>query len=190
MKNKDNFDSSFERVSLKPGDEISAFYRELRRDVCNTTIVLERTDGKKIGTSFPTESLEAEIIRKALRCVKRGIKIRILRLADPKAPIRVLKIPNLHSKKGTRYLRVASIERLEPFTPPGKPPETGLDIVLNIVENRETIVAVVYQKEGSWEIECNRMKHFGKPEENLLSHARDSCKQKTLLEKLRCCIPA
>lgn len=76
---------------------------------------------------------------------------------DSKVPLSVQKFYNLRSKKLTLYLDVVTGERLEKLREPGKSLQTGVTKALDIVDGRETIVAVV----NHGQFQCNKMKNMG-----------------------------
>lgn len=62
-------------VGLKTGEEIVAIYKKMETDASGTTVTLELIGGKTIAVFFVGGSIEQSILRRALRCVKRGIKM-------------------------------------------------------------------------------------------------------------------
>lgn len=146
-------------VSLRANEGIVGIYKRLQTNVSGTTVTLELTGGNIVETSFVSGSIEQSIIRKALCRVKRGMKIGIRKLDDPKMPIIVEKFYNKRTSELTLYINVVTGERLEKLREPGKPLQTGVVKALDIVEGRETIVAVVSQGH----IRCNKMQNIGKP---------------------------
>ena len=144
-------------VGLKTGEEIVGIYKRMETDAFGTTVTLELIGGKTIAVCFVSGSIEQSILRKALRCVKRDINIGILKLNDSKVPLTVQKFYNLRSKKLTLYLDVVTGDRLEKLREPGKPLQTGVTKALDIVDGRETIVAVVNHDK----FQCNKMKNMG-----------------------------
>ncbi len=145
-------------ASLKTEEEIVGIYKRLETNASGTTVTLEMIGGKTIVASFVSGSIEQSIIRKALCRVKRGMKIGIRKLDDPKMPIIVEKFYNKRTSELTLYINVVTGERLEKLREPGKPLQTGVVKALDIVEGRETIVAVVSQGH----IRCNKMQNIGK----------------------------
>ena len=155
-----DFENSIKRISLKTGDGIVGYYRKLQTDACGSKVILELTSGNEVEVSFSKGSIEEGIIRKALCRVKRGVKMGIRKLDDPKIPITVEKFLNKRAKKLTLYVTVDTGKRLEKLQEPGKKLLTAIVKALDIVEGRETIVAVVSQGH----IRCNKMQNIGKPD--------------------------
>jgi len=145
-------------ISLKTGDEIIGLYKKLQKDGNKINLVLELADRSIVQTPFLKGSVEAEIMQKALCCVKHGVKIGIQKYNDSKSPICVKKFRNLRSKKWTIYVDVGDYERLNPFLEPGKKLSTAVTKLLDIIENKLTIVAILYKNS----VHCNKMQDIGK----------------------------
>ena len=108
----------------------------MHTNVSGTTVTLELTGGNIVETSFVSGSVEQGIVRKALCRVKRGMKIGIRKLDDPKTPIIVEKFYNKRTSRLTLYVDVVTGERLEKLREPGKPLRTGVVKALDIVERQ------------------------------------------------------
>jgi len=145
-------------INLKTGDEIIGLYKKIEKEGNKINLVLELADRSIIECSFLKGSVEAEIIREALCCVKHGVRIGIKKYNDSKSPICVTKFRNLRSKKRTIYVDIDDYERLDPFLEPGKKPSTAVTKLLDIIENKLTIVAVLYNNS----FRCNKMQNIDK----------------------------
>jgi len=165
--------------SLKTGEEIIGLYKKLQTDACSTNLVLELPNGNKVQISFAKGSTEAKIIHDALFRVKHDMKLGILKLNDPKTPIRIQKFPNLRTKHLTIYLYVSDYERLEPYQEPGKRISTAVTKMLDIIENKQTIVAVIIESR----VQCNKMQNIGKTDRFYCSNLGATASKEFCLEK-------
>jgi len=147
------------KISLRPEEEVVGFYKKLLTTTNNIVVALQSSNGKDMEVSFPIESKEAEIVRKSFRFIGIGEKVGILRIANESNPISVRKVRQVSSKKGTFYIDKKLYAKLEKYQEPGKSIVTAIQKVLDIAENRETVVAVINQGV----INCNKMKHLPEP---------------------------
>lgn len=166
-------------VSLKTGEEIIGLYKKLQIDAFSTNLVLELAGASLVQISFAKGSIEAKIIHDALFCVKHNVKMGILKLNDPKMPIRVQKFRNLRSKHLTIYLDVRDGERLEPYQEPSKRISTAVVKLLDIVENKQTIVAVITESQ----VQCNKMQEIGRTGRFYCSNLGATTNKEFCLEK-------
>jgi hypothetical protein len=149
--------ASPEEISLKTGVEVMGVYKELQKDGNQINLVIELANRRKVQVSFPKESAEAENIQKALRCVKHGVKIKIIKQNDSEKSIHIEKIPNRKSKEWTIYVGSHDFKRLFPFIEPGKKLSTAVTKILEIIENKQLIIVGVTKTK----LCCNQMQNIG-----------------------------
>lgn len=166
-------------VSLKTGEEIIGLYKKLQTDAFSTNLVLELPNCIKIQISCAKGSTEARIIHDSLCRVKHNVKLGILKLEDPTTPIRIQKFPNLRTKQLTIYLNVSDWERIEPYQEPSKKISTAVTRLLDIIENKQTIVAVIIKTQ----VQCNKMQGIGKPDKFYCSNLGATTNKQFCLEK-------
>lgn len=167
------------KAYLEAKEEIVGIYRKMQTDPSGTTLTLELDRGKMRAIFLPNGSIEQVIIRKALRCVKRGLRLGIRRLNDPNMPIMIQKFYNLKSKELTFYIDVVTGERLEKLREPGKPLQTSVVKALDIIDGRETVVAVVNQDQ----LRCNKMKNMGETDRFYCTMLQASICKRYCMEK-------
>lgn len=141
---------------LKPEEEVVGFYKMLRITNDGIVVILKSGSDKKLEICFPSQLVRPEILQKKFDSIKIGQKIGILRVPYSKPPIRIRKIRHGKNKRATIYVGVKLYARLEKYQEPGESIDTGIEKLLGIAENRETLVVVMNQGE----ISCNKMKHL------------------------------
>lgn len=156
---QNNTQQRIEKVLLRPEEEVTAFFKKLKTTTDTLALILQLSTGKEIELSFPIESTEAKIIRKKFRSINVDQKIAVLRLTDVKTPILIRKIRHGKNKKETIYIDVKLYAKLEKYQEPGKSIVTAIEKLVDIVENRETVVAVYNQGD----IVCNKMQQLQEP---------------------------
>jgi hypothetical protein len=171
-------------ISLRTGEEIVGFYRELQKDAESINLVLELTEGSLVQICFPKGSFEADIVRTALFRVKHNVKLRILKLDDEKTPIRFTKMLNLSTKDHSIYADKHTVERLEAYCEPGilnprKRISNAISRTLDMIENKQIIVVVLINNR----FQCNKMQNIGKTDESYCSHLGGTVSRKFCLEK-------
>ena len=142
---------------MTTGREIVGIYKELQKGTETISLVLELTEGNIVQVSFPNGSVEADIVRAALLRVKHNVMLGLTKVNDPKVSLIVRKIYDLSSKKLSLYFDKTSSKRLEKLRAPGEPLKIAIVRALDIIDGRETIVAVI---KGD-QFRCNKMKAMG-----------------------------
>src|SRR4030067_2868773 len=89
-----NLESTARRVILKAGNEVVGFYKKMKRDSSNTSLVLELMDNSLVMLTFERGSNEEKIAHAAFLCVKHNVKFRIKKVVDPEKPLQIQKLPN------------------------------------------------------------------------------------------------
>jgi hypothetical protein len=107
-----NLESSAKRVILEAGHEVAGFYKKMRRDASNTSIVLEQMDNSLVMLSFVRGSNEEKIVHAALLCVRHDVKIRIKKLNDPNIPLQIQKFPKLKEYYPTKIISLKNQEEI------------------------------------------------------------------------------
>jgi hypothetical protein len=154
-----NLESSANRVILKAGQEVAGFYKKMRRDASNTSLVLEQMDNSLVMLTFERGSNEEKIVHAALLCVKHNVKIRIKKLNDPNILLQIQKFPKLKQYYQTKIISLKNQEEIIGlYKDLQKDPETqSLNLILQLPEG--TLIQVSFPI-GSIEAEIMRSALF------------------------------
>lgn len=93
---------SIEKVFLRPGEEWVGFYKKLRTETDRIVVILQLTNGKSVGITFPIGPMEEETVRKEFCSVKVGDLIGLLRIPHTKTPILIRKLRNGKNNTGAK----------------------------------------------------------------------------------------